>query len=159
MVRRLGMLAATAAMMLAAAAPVAAAASHERWIDTFTTDPYVLAECEGYDVIEQDDAYFVIDSYFDRDGNWLRDVFHASTTGTVWRSDTEAQLATYGDAGGTFTTTSRDRFTWTGIHGVWTLTDGSTVTFVGRVVVEVIDGSFERTFGAGSYDDLDPCSW
>lgn len=152
-------LAAAGVLVLAMAAPTAASAPG-REVVQFTTDPYTLAECDGYDVIEQLDVRAVIDRYVDRDGNVIREVTHSSTAGIDWRSDTGEQLATFSDTGGTFTATSDETFTWTGIHSAWTLTDGTVVKFVGRIVVaEVEPGVFERTFSAGSYDELDPCGW
>jgi hypothetical protein len=156
--RRLGSIIEAGALVLAVAGPVAATAP-ERFVEQFTTDPYVLAECDGYDLIGQDVVDNEIHAYFDKDGNWLRDVFHAATTGTVWRSDTGEQIATYSDAGGTFTATSENTFTWTGIHGSWTLSDGTQIKFVGRVVVAETENGFERIFTAGQQPDVDPCSW
>ena len=43
-------------MTVAAASPVAAGAP-ARSVDVFTTDPYVIAECDGYDVLEQLDVH------------------------------------------------------------------------------------------------------
>jgi hypothetical protein len=155
---RLGSAIAAGVLALAVAGPALAAAP-ERSVDQFTTDPYVFAECDGYDVIEQDVVDTEIYSYFDSEGNWLRDVFHAATSGVVWRSDTGAQIATYSDAGGTFTATSENVFTWTGNHSGWTLNDGTHIKFVGRVVVAETENGFERIFAAGQQPDFDPCDW
>ena len=156
--RRVMGLAGAAVIALAVAAPAAASAP-EREVFAFTTEPYVFAECEGYDVIEQLDVYSSVVRYFDG-GEVVREVTHSSTTGRDWRSDTGEQLATFSDAGGTFTASADGTFTWTGKHSAWTLADGTVIKFVGRVVVEEVEpGVFERTFGAGSYDELDPCSW
>jgi hypothetical protein len=157
--RRVMGLAGAALIALAVAAPVAASAP-EREVISFTTEPYIFAECDGYEVIEQLNIHSVIDRYFNAAGEVTRQVNHSSTTGVDWRSDTGDQLATFSDAGGTFTATADNTFTWTGNHGAWTLTDGTTVKLVGRVVVEEVEpGVFERTFGAGSFDDVDPCTW
>ena len=144
---------------LAAAGPVAAVAPETELV-SFTSDPFVIAECDGYDVLEQDDISIRILAYFDRDGEFVREVLHATNSGVVWRSDTHELLATYSDAGGTFTATAENTFTWTGVHNEWTLTDGTVIRDVGRVVVaEVAPGEFERTFEAGKIPEPDPCSW
>jgi hypothetical protein len=144
---------------LAFAGPVAAGAP-ERDAFTFTTDPYVFAECDGYDVIEQLDVRVSVDRYLNADGDVIREVDHSRTTGSDWRSDSGVQLATFSDIGGTFTATASGTFTWTGNHSTWTLADGTMIKLVGRVVVqELAPGDFERTFSAGSFDELDPCSW
>jgi len=146
-------------LIFALAGPVSAAQpDHQRF--SFTTDPYVLAECEGYDVVEQDEVELAIVTYFDRSGDVVRDVFHSATTGIAWRTDTGAQLATYRDNGGTFTATSIGTFTFTGVHNEWTLGDGTVIRDVGRVVVaEVAPGDFERIFDAGQFPEVDPCTW
>jgi hypothetical protein len=150
---------AIALITLAAAGPVGAA-SPETELLTFTTDPYLIAECDGYDVLEQDDVSIRILAFFDRNGDFVREVFHSTTSGVVWRSDTGELVATYSDAGGTFTATAQNSFTWTGVHNEWTLTDGTVIRDVGRVVVaEVAPGEFERTFEAGRIPEPDPCSW
>lgn len=144
---------------LAVAAPVAASAP-ERDAFTFTTDAYVIADCDGYDVMEQLTGRVVVVDFVGPGGDVIREVVHSSTTGLDWRSDTGAQLATFSDVGGTFTAAANGTFTWTGIHSQWKLADGTVVKFVGRVVVaEVEPGVFERVFGAGSYSDFDPCTW
>jgi len=151
---------AAAVALLAIAASSAAAAQPQREILEFTTDPYVIAECDGYDVVESVDVHAAIDSYVDRNGNWVRTVNHSSTTGVDWRSDTGEQIATYSDIGGTFTATADNTFTFTGIHAAYRTTSGATSRFVGRVVVaEIAPGDFELIFRAGHYDDIDPCSW
>jgi hypothetical protein len=158
--RSIALLPVLAVLALAAASP-AAANSPEFHTVTFTTDPYVLAECDGYDVMEQLDVSMRIQVFFDRNGEVLREVTHATDSGIDWRSDTNEQLATYSDAGGTFTAAVNNVFTWTGIHNLWTLTNGEVIRGVGRVVVaEVAPGDFQRIFEAGSIpDDVDPCSW
>jgi hypothetical protein len=149
-----------AAILALAAACPAAASSPEFDTVTFTTDPYVLAECDGYDVMEQLDVSIRVQVFTDRNGQFLREVDHATDSGIDWRSDTNEQIATYSDAGGTFTAAVNSVFTWTGIHNQWTLTDGTVVRGVGRVVVaEVAPGDFQRIFEAGSIPDPDPCSW
>jgi hypothetical protein len=157
--RRFAALAAGTLIAMVMAGPALATApstDHQR----FTTDAYVVAECDGYDVLEQDHVDITIQTYFDRNGDVSRMIFHSSDTGIVWRSDTDEQLATYADAGGTFTQTSDGRFIWTGVHNAWTLTDGTTIRDAGRVVVaEVSPGQFERVFAAGHLPEPDPCSW
>ena len=144
---------------IAIVGPVAATAP-QRQVFNFETDPYVLAECDGYDVVEQLTVYSVVDSYFDANGGWVRDVVHSTTTGTDWRSDTGLQIASFSDAGGTFTARSNNTFTWTGNHSTWTTTDGRVFRNVGRVVVaEVAPGEFERIFAAGNLRDIDPCDF
>jgi len=156
--RRLGPIIGAGILLLAMAGPAAATAP-ERTIEEFTTDPYLFAECDGYDVIEQDDVQIRIQSYFDANGDWLQDVFHSASTGSVWRSDTGAQIATYFDAGGTFTASAANVFTWTGVHAAWKLSDGTRVVLVGRVVVAETENGFERVFVAGQQPDFDPCDW
>jgi hypothetical protein len=147
------------AMVLIVAAP-AAAAQPAMDLLSFTTDPYVIAECDGYDVMEQVDVTILEMDFFNSSGDFVRHVAHAASTGTEWRTDTGAVLATYQDAGGTFTATADNVFTWTGIHNQWTLTDGTVIRDVGRVVVaEVAPGEFERIFEAGSIPEPDPCTW
>jgi hypothetical protein len=157
--RRMTSLGLAGAMVLIVAAP-AAAAKPARDVLQFTTDPYVIAECDGYDVMEQVDVNIREMDFFDKSGNFVRHVSHAASTGVEWRSDTGALLATYQDAGGTFTATANNVFTWTGIHNQWTRTDGTVIRDVGRVVVaEVAPGDFERIFEAGSIPEPDFCTW
>jgi hypothetical protein len=154
-------IAAGAAVVLLAfaAAPVAAMAP-EQGFDSFVTDPYVIAECDGYDVMEQMTIYVRYVVYLDRDGDFVREVAHATNSAVEWRSDTDEQLATYRDAGGTFSATAGATFTWTGIHNEWTLASGEVIRDVGRVVVaEVAPGEFERVFEAGQLPETDPCTW
>jgi hypothetical protein len=141
------------------AAPAAAAAPTIEDV-AFTSDPYVLAECDGYDVIEQDQIQFRVMTFIDGDGNWKRTVTHGSDTGLAWRSDTGEEIATYRDAGGTFTASADGLFTFTGIHNLWITSSGAVVKDRGRVVVaEVAPGDFERIFEAGKIPDAEPCSW
>lgn len=157
--RRLHIPAIGLAIGLAVVSPVLAGAP-VRWLDRFTTDPYVIAECDGYDVLEQDVVRADQVDFFDRTGNFTRHVSHSASTGVVWRSDTNVQLATYKDQGGIFTATSDNVFTFTGIHNAWTLNDGSVIRDVGRIVfAEVAPGDFEVVFDAGRHDDRDPCTW
>jgi hypothetical protein len=154
-------LAGGAAILLLAlgAAPVMAAVP-ERGIDSFVTDPYVIAECDGFDVMEQTTVSVRWVSYFDQDGNWVRDVSHATDTAVDWRTDSGEQVATYSDAGGTFTAKVDGTFIFTGIHNAWTLRSGELVRDVGRVVVaEVAPGEFDRIFEAGQLPETDPCTW
>lgn len=99
--------------------------------------------------------------YYDNAGEFIREVNHSSTTGTYWRTDTGEQIATYTDVGGIFTATADTTFTFTGIHSEWTLSDGTAIRFVGRVVIaEVEPGVFERIFDAGKTShEFDPCTW
>ena len=150
---------AAAAVLVAAATPAAAQAP-DHWMNAFTTDPYVIAECSGYDVLEQDVVSTRGVDFFDRNGEFTRSVSHSASTGVVWRSDTGAQLATYRDRGGIFVQTADNVFTFTGIHNWWTLTDGTVIRDLGRLVVaEVAPGEFEVVFDAGQHDDRDPCLW
>ena len=89
-------------LTLTVLSPVAAAGPTVQNV-SFTAGPYVFAACDGYDVMEQIDVEMRIVSYFDSSGSWVRDVTHGSSTGVEWRSDTGDQIATYSDAGGTFT--------------------------------------------------------
>ena len=65
--RRVMGLAGAALIALAVAAPVAASAP-EREVISFTTEPYIFAECDGYEVIEQLNIHSVIDRYFNAAG-------------------------------------------------------------------------------------------
>jgi hypothetical protein len=146
-------------MTVAAVSPVAAGAP-ARSVDVFTTDPYVIAECDGYDVMEQIDVHAVQFDFFDLNGDFTRHVTHSASTGIDWRSDTNEQVATYKDQGGIFVATSDNVFTFTGIHNAWTLNDGTVVRDLGRIVfAEIAPGDFEVVFDAGRHDDRDPCSW
>ena len=146
-------------LTLTVLSPVAAAGPTVQNV-SFTAGPYVFAECDGYDVMEQIDVEMRIVSYVDSSGSWVRDVTHGSSTGGEWRSDTGDQIATYSDAGGTFTAAADGTFTWTGIHNRWTTTSGLVIKDRGRVVVaEVAPGDFERIFEAGQIPEPDPCSW
>ncbi|HJW22755.1 MAG TPA: hypothetical protein VJ506_10025 [Candidatus Limnocylindrales bacterium] len=157
--RRLTGSAAGALLALALATPTMAA-SPSRDQQAFVTDPYVLAECDGYDVLEQDTVSIAVDTFYDSAGNVLRTVLHANDHGIVWRSDSGAQLATYTDAGGTFTMTADGKFVFTGVLNTWTLTDGTTFRDVGRIVVaEVAPGEFEPIQVAGTFENADPCDW
>jgi hypothetical protein len=147
------------AMALAVVSPAAASAP-ARWLDEFTTDPYVIAECDGYNVMEQVDVHIAQFDFFDQNGDLARHVSHAASTGVDWRSDTLEQVATYSDQGGIFIATSDNVFTFTGIHNAWTLNDGTTLRDLGRLVVaEVAPGDFEVVFDAGRHDERDPCTW
>ena len=157
--RRLHIPAIGLAISLVAVSPVLAKAP-DRWVDQFTTDPYVIAECDGYDVLEQDVVNTDQVDFFDHTGDFVRHVSHSASTGVVWRSDTNEQLATYRDQGGIFIATSDNTFTFTGIHNAWTLNDGSVIRDLGRTVfAEVAPGDFEVVFDAGRHDDRDPCTW
>jgi hypothetical protein len=146
-------------MALAIVSPVAAQAP-DHWLDDFTTDPYVIAECDGYDVMEQIDVHIDWFAFFDQNGEFVRQVGHAASTGVDWRSDTNAQVATYSDQGGIFVATADNVFTWTGIHNAWTLNDGTVLRDLGRrVVAEVAPDDFEIVFDAGTHDEIDPCTW
>jgi thioredoxin reductase len=157
--RRIAATVAGSFLMLTVAAPVMASPPSGETV-TFTTDPYVIAECDGYDVVEQDDVSMRIRDFVDRTGAVVREVTHATDTGVIWRSDTGVQVATYADAGGTFTSRADGTFTWTGVHNRWTLTDGTVIKDRGRVVVaQVAPGDFERIFEAGKIPEIDPCTW
>jgi len=157
--RRIGSIGAAGLLLLAMAGPASAAAP-EVFAESFVTDPYVWLECDGFDIMEQTTVSFRIYSYFDRQGNWLRDVGHYTDTAVEWRSDTGEQVATLSDAGGTFTATADSTFTWTGVHSEYTTRSGVVYRFVGRVVVaEVEPGEFERIFEGGQFAEIDPCSW
>ena len=158
--RRMATGLAIAVFALRAAGPVGAAAP-ERESVYFTVGPSVFAECDGYDVLEILEVSAKLAGYFDNSGEFVREINHSSTTGTYTRSDTGEQLATFTDVGGTFTATPNPTFTFTGIHSEWTLSDGTAIRFVGRVVVaEVEPGVFERIFEAGKTShEFDPCTW
>lgn len=152
-------LAAASLLTLALAGPTLATQPGSETV-TFTSDPYVLGECDGYDVLEQDQVSMRVRTFVDRSGDVVREVTHATDVGDVWRSDTGARLATYSDAGGTFTVRANGTFTWTGVHNRWTLVDGTVIKDRGRVVVaEVAPGEFERVFEAGKIPEIDPCAW
>jgi hypothetical protein len=138
----------------------AAARAPDRWLDEFTTDPYVIAECDGYDVMEQIDVHIDQFDFFDQTGGFVRHVSHAASTGVDWRSDTNEQLATYSDQGGIFIATADNVFTFTGIANAWTLNDGTVLRDLGRrVIAEVAPDDFEIVFDAGRHDEIDPCTW
>jgi hypothetical protein len=146
-------------MTLAIVSPVAAQAP-DRWLDVLTTDPYVIAECDGYDVMEQIDVHTEQFDFFDQNADFVRHVSHSASTGVDWRSDTNEQVATYNDQGGIFIATSDNVFTFTGIHNAWTLNDGTVLRDLGRIVFEeVVPGEFEVVFDAGRHDERDPCTW
>ena len=157
--RRLVTMAIGLFMTVAAISPVAAGAP-ARSVDVFTTDPYVIAECDGYDVLEQVDVHIDQFDFFDLNGDFVRHVSHSASTGVDWRSDTNEQVATYKDQGGIFIATSDNVFTFTGIHNAWTLNDGTVIRDLGRIVfAEVAPGDFEVVFDAGRHDDREPCDW
>ena len=146
-------------MSLTAVSPVVAGAP-SRSLDEFTTDPYIIAECAGYDVLEQIDVHTDQVDFFDRSGDFVRHVSHSASSGVDWRSDTGEQVATYNDQGGIFIATSANTFTFTGIHNAWTLNDGTVIRDLGRIVfAEIAPGEFDVVFDAGRHDDRDPCLW
>jgi hypothetical protein len=157
--RRLASLAAGGALAIALAGVASAAPPHQEW-NQFTTDPYTIAECDGYDLIEQDVVNVHVASFVNSDGEETRFVNHSTSTGFIWRSDSLQVVATYQDAGGTFTAGPGNVFTWTGVHNDWRLADGTRIRDVGRVVVaEVAPGEFQRVFEAGRIPEPDPCTW
>jgi hypothetical protein len=152
-------------VLTGAVATPALARAPERTIEV-VSDAYTLAECDGFDVVEDNVVTLVVAVFKNRDGTDNREVTHADTDGVTMRvypDDSTIQVATYRDKGGIFIADADGTFTWTGIIDQFTLRDGTRLVNIGYQQFHVIswdpfEGEWLRDVGAYSLDS-DPCTW
>ena len=149
-------------LAVAMAAPVGAARP-ERSTEVIPDD-WVQAECDGYVVWQHNVVTLQVTVFKDANGDVVREVTHADTTGTTVREypdGTAVQVATYRDQGGTFTHRGDD-FVWTGIIDLYVTRDGTRYRNIGRQVFHVSSWDpFEGDWvsDVGINDDWDTCTW
>ena len=72
--------------ILAGAIPVFAASRHDRFTRPSTVS-FVLAECDGFDVIQQRDGWVTFTDYYDNQGDLTKSRIHAITHDRVYNSE------------------------------------------------------------------------
>lgn len=152
------------ALVLVAAQPGLAGAP-ERWTEVIE-DSYVLAECDGYEVVQFNVVTLAVAAFEDRPNDEARVVTHADTVGVVRRvyeDGSTLDVATYRDRGGIFVEGPGDTFTWTGIIDRYELRDGTMLVNIGYQQLRVLSWDpFEAEWvrDVGRYTlDSDPCTW
>jgi hypothetical protein len=73
-------------VMMAAAMPVYATSRHDRFTRPNTIS-FVLAQCDGFDVIQQRDGWVTFTDYYDNQGNLTNSRIHAISHESVYNSE------------------------------------------------------------------------